>query len=241
MSFYYLKSYFIYYIIYNTLNSIFLSLYLIQFFFFTISLSLPLPLFLPLPLKQPTTTASLCHQQAHQANPPKPPINPHTHNTQTHKPTIANQLLPHQTHHPPHTTATTRPTTTTTPYHHHHEPTDAQKPTKKLEQNLHNWNLQNLNPKWKTHPKIKTYSKFQPQNRSKPTQNQNPWTINQPIITHAGLERPMTDPWPMEWRHREGVVCVRWLVVTNDSGFGHGGLVMVFMSSMSFRFEEERA
>ena len=84
--FYYLKSYFIYYVIllYNTPN-ILSSIFFATLFKYSLSLSLSLSLY-------PTS----------QKSPPRTPISHHTHNTQTHKPTIANQPPSCQTHHPPH-------------------------------------------------------------------------------------------------------------------------------------------
>ena len=71
-------------------------------------------------------------------------------------------------------------------------------------------------------------------------------------MTHARLDAPTTydgaithgEDRENNWAWSGGL---RWHVMVvacigaYDSGFGHGGLVMVFMSTMGFRFEEGRA
>ena len=81
----------------------------------------------------------------------------------------------------------------------------------------------------------------------------NPWpTPNLPWSTPDLMHpRLAMEPWPMEKTERiQAYGLVRWLAVwpvmvvacsgASDSGSGHGGLVMVFISTMGFRFEDER-
>ena len=126
--FYYLKSYFIYYVIllYNTPN-IPSSIFFATLFKYSLSLSLN---------QQPSH-----HSASARYNKQTPPAKNHHHerpSATTHTtpkpinpPLPINHHLAKPTTHPT-TMATTHLTTTATPYHHHYESTDAQKPTKKI-------------------------------------------------------------------------------------------------------------
>ena len=71
-------------------------------------------------------------------------------------------------------------------------------------------------------------------------------------MTHAGLDAPTTcdgaithgEDGENNWAWSGGLlwhVMVVACIGAYDSGFSHGGSVMVFMSTMGFGFEEERA
>ena len=86
------------------------------------------------------------------------------------------------------------------------------------------------------------------------TELEKPTTHDPLAMTHAGLDAPMTRDEAMthgEVEENTGQTAwsggLRWPMMAMayggacDIGSGHGGLMMVFMSTMSFGFEDERA